>query len=535
MKRSIRKILILMGVMCVVFGLCMLVACNSDSTTDETTGEAIVETEITTEAETESEEATTEAMTEVEETTKEKVTLPEGSPTDAKVITFCDMEQNAAILSTSNAASYEVVNDGENGSVLKLSVTSTKRNAVPYLKIEYANYMKIAGLDPAAWTDCAYALLQVKLDGVSNTAVNVMATGRVDNASKNVTATANYNKLVSDWQYVLIPFETEGDGMLMSLRFDFADTPKNVGETVYLKSITFFDNKLEAIETMGLDLIKAGEATVVIPGLTKEYKFLHITDTHVSAYSDEEIKSWSATRLNNNVARRAAFVADGLYAEERFPMFFDYADKIGADGMFLTGDLIDFPSEKNVSMLYSNASSINGKAIFCLGNHDWNYSDDYMTGNSYALYKPLFSELCGGDPDIAVVEYDEFIVAAIDNSADMVTQETVDKFFKLYEKNKPIILLLHVPLNADTLAPDVMAAWGGRNITMGIGAMGEGWQSVRDFYTSVCLDENTPVVAVFAGHVHFNHVDTFPNGVTQYVTSAGYFGDCRVVTVKGEN
>ena len=180
-------------------------------------------------------------------------------------------------------------------------------------------------------------------------------------------------------------------------------------------------------------------------------------------------------------------------------------------------------------------SRFNGKSIFCLGNHDWNYSDDYMTGNSVVTNRPLFNDLTSGDPYFSYVEYDGFIVAAIDNSSDVVTQETVDKFFALYEKNKPIILLLHVPLHAETLAPDVKKVWGGRNITMGIGAMGSDWGSVQQLYTSVCLDEDTPVVAVFAGHVHFNHEDTFPNGVPQYITSTGYTGDLRVVTVKGTN
>ena len=551
MKKSIRKFLILMGVMCLVLGLCTLVACNKSTDSSDTTTapatEAPTETEVVTEAPTtaesveeSSEEATalesdsdSEATSETEETTTES-TLPKGAPTDATVVTFCDIPGSTA-LSTSSAAKYEIVDDGENGTALKLSVTQIKKNAVPYFKLEYAAYMKLVGLEPATWNDCSYALVQVKLDGVSGGAVKLAASGRVDGANKTVNLTANYNS-TSDWQYLLFPISEEsGEGMLTSLRIDFSENPKTVGEAVYIKSITFFDNKLDAVELMGTDLIKPGEATVIIPGLTKEYKFLHITDTHVSAFGDSDKGSWTATRLNYNLARRAAFVADGLYAEERFPLFFKYADSIGADGMFLTGDLIDFPSEKNVSMLYQNATSINGKAIFCLGNHDWNYSDDYMTSNAYATYKPLFSELCGGDPDISVLEYDEFLVVALDNSADVVTDATVQKFFALYEKNKPIILLLHVPLHADTLAPDVKNAWGGRNITMGIGAMGNDWQSVRDLYTSVCLDENTPVVAVFSGHVHFNHVDTFPNGVTQYVTNAGYFGDCRVITVKGAN
>ena len=219
-------------------------------------------------------------------------------------------------------------------------------------------------------------------------------------------------------------------------------------------------------------------------------------------------------------------------AEERFPLLFDYADEIGADGLFLTGDLIDFPSEKNLALLYENVSRIKGKSIFCLGNHDWNYSDDYMTGNSVAVNRPLFNDLTGGDPYFSYAEYEGFIVAAIDNSSDAVTQETVDKFLALYEKNKPIILLLHVPFHVDTLAPDVMKVWGGRNITMGPGAMGSDWGSVQQLYNAVCIDEDTPVVAVFAGHVHFNHEDVFPNGIPQYITSTGYTGDCRVVTVK---
>jgi hypothetical protein len=157
-----------------------------------------------------------------------------------------------------------------------------------------------------------------------------------------------------------------------------------------------------------------------------------------------------------------------------------------------------------------------------------------MTGNSVTVNRPLFNDLTNGDPYFSYEEYDGFIVAAIDNSSDVVTDDTVNKFLSLYEKNKPIILLLHVPFHADTLAPDVMKTWGGRNITMGPGALGSDWGSVIRLYNAVCVAEDTPVVAVFTGHVHFNHEDVFPNGVPQYVTSTGYTGDCRVVTIKGE-
>ncbi len=481
-------------------------------------------------------EPPTEAPTdEVTEPATEAETLPVDKPANPAELTFCDTPLNATFITPNSAATYEVVQDSEKGSVLKLTVADAQRIGDPYITIDYAAYMAACGLDPVVWNDCGVALVLLKVEGVTNNKLEMAAYNESGEKKKTVRTSGTYKMGDKGWQYVMLPLvEDAYDGTLTEIRFDFVDKPKAAGETVYLKSVAFVKDKVTALQMMGESLINPGTATVVIPGLTKEYKFLHVTDSHVSAFSDADAKSWTATRLNYNTARRNSFAADGLLAEERFPLLFSYADEIQADGMFLTGDLIDFPSEKNIALLYENINRVKAKSIFCLGNHDWNYSDDYMTGNSVAVNRPLFNDLTGGDPYFSYAEYDEFIVAAIDNSSDVVTQETVDKFLALYEKNKPIILLLHVPFHVDTLEPDVRKAWGNRNITMGPGAMGSDWGSVIQLYNAVCVDENTPVVAVFSGHVHFNHEDVFPNGVPQYVTSTGYTGDCRVVTVKGE-
>jgi len=538
MRRTVRYVMLWAGVLCLL--LCLLCACGGDRAPTETEpvtdAPTVSVTDTPTEPATEqpTEPAATEASTEAPtEPVTEAETLPADKPTDALVLTFCDTPLNQVFLDPNIAATCEVVQDQEQGSVLKLSVADSKRISDPYVKIDYAAYMQAAGLTPVAWNDCGYAVVQLKVEGVTNSKLEMIASNKSGEKTKTVRSEGTYKTSSGDWQYVLLPLVTTPyEGTLTELRFDFVDNPKAAGETVYLKSITFVKDKITAMSMMGTTLIHPGTATLEIPGLTGEFKFLHITDTHVSAFSDADKKSWTTTRLQYNTARRAAFAADGLLAEERFPLLFDYADEIGADGLFLTGDLIDFPSEKNLALLYENVSRIKGKSIFCLGNHDWNYSDDYMTGNSVAVNRLLFNDLTGGDPCFSYAEYEGFIVAAIDNSSDAVTQETVDKFLALYEKNKPIILLLHVPFHVDTLAPDVMKVWGGRNITMGPGAMGSDWGSVQQLYNAVCIDEDTPVVAVFAGHVHFNHEDVFPNGIPQYVTSTGYTGDCRVVTVK---
>ena len=528
--------LFLLGILAI---LCvgLLCACVGGNPADTTEADTPAATDPITDAPTVGATDTpTDAPTEAPtDAPTEAVTLPEDKPVNPAELTFCDTPLNETFIDPNVAATFEVVQDGEKGSVLKLSVADSNRITDPYVKIDYAAYMEAAGLEPVAWNDCAAAVVLLKVEGVSNTLLEMTAYNKSGAKAKNVKASAYYKKTTEDWQYVMVPLVTEAyEGHLTELRFDFVDKPAAAGETVYVKSITFVKDKVTAMQMMGLELIKPSSATVTIPGLQGEFTFLHVTDSHVSAFSDADQKAWTATRLNYNIARRNSFAADGIFAEERFPLLFDYANEIEADGMFLTGDLIDFPSEKNIALLYENVQKFRGKSIFCLGNHDWNYSDDYMTGNAVATNRPLFNDLTGGDPYFSYVEYDGFIVAAVDNSSDVVTDETVNKFLALYEKNKPIILLLHVPLHADTLEADVRKAWNNRNITMGPGAMGSDWGSVIRFYNAVAVDEDSPVVAVFAGHVHFNHEDTLPNGITQYITSTGYTGDCRVVTVKGE-
>jgi len=489
----------------------------------------------------ETNESATDAPETSEPTTSEPETeapdepVPEEAPDNNRVLTFFDTPKNEELF-TNKQTALEIVADETGAPVLKLSTSGSGNFRDPYAKLNYAAYMDYAGLSPMAWNDCAYAVVSLKVENVKNTKFEIVVYASDGDKTVQSRGTASYSKTSTDWQTVLVPIvELQRDGVTVEdVRIDFVDSAGGEGETVYIRSISFTSDKMEAFELTGKQLIKPQYATVTIPGLTEEYKFLHITDTHVSAFSEEDRKAWTTTRYNYNVARRNSFAAEGLLAEERFPALFDYADEIGANGMFLTGDLIDFPSEKNIALLYENATRTQAKPIFCLGNHDWNFADDYMTQNAVLTYMPRFAELTGGDPQISVAEYDAFIVAAIDNSSDVVTDATVQKFLALYEKNKPIILLLHVPLHADTLAPDVKKAWGGRNITMGPGAMGSDWGSVQQFYNAVCVAEDTPVVAVFAGHVHFNHEDVFPNGVPQYVTSTGYTGDCRVVTVKGE-
>ena len=72
----------------------------------------------------------------------------------------------------------------------------------------------------------------------------------------------------------------------------------------------------------------------------------------------------------------------------------------------------------------------------------------------------------------------------------------------------------------------------GKSYTMGGKALNGDDPQVKRLYEEVCLNENTPVVAVLAGHVHIEWQENFPNGVPQYVTLVGFDGGCSFIKLK---
>lgn len=522
--------------LCVLFGL---MACDTPpSSEQDTTQSAPTQTEQTTTDQTETQPNTeSESQTEAEsETQGIQIEITPEAPTSAGQICFYENSANQNLWSGKFHIA-EIAKDGE-ASVLKLT-TDGDRVRDPYLTLDYATYMQLLSLEPVAWNDCAYAIVTLKTENVSANAFEMTLITEHNSTSYRSRGTANYNRMSKDWQTVIVPFtlsEKEG-ATLTQIKINFADT-KNAGETVYIKSIALAASKPEVLELMGGNLYAPVNTTLTIPGLTKEYTFLQVTDLHSSAFSTQEAKAMDANRRNYITARRGAFTDGFMLAEERMPYMFGYADQIGADMLLLTGDIIDFPSELNMSMMYETISALKTPTLFTLGNHDWCFADDYLTPNAAATYIPAFNKMSVGqpadDPYVRYVEYDEFMIVAVDNSADYVTASTVDKFLALCEKGKPIILMLHVPLHVDSLVEDCTKVWG-KDLGMGGDTGLCAWNpDVQRFYAAVAEDENSPVVAVLAGHVHFTHEDTLPNGVVQYITSTAYTGDCRVITVKGE-
>ena len=238
-----------------------------------------------------------------------------------------------------------------------------------------------------------------------------------------------------------------------------------------------------------------------------------------------------ADRLQYCQAREKGFASPEMTSAARMPYLFAYGQRIQADMLFLTGDIIDFPSDANLSLLKSCVRNSPVPSMYITGNHDWSFFDNYNSAYARQTYLPQLAEISGGNTAFHYVEYEDLIVAALDNAMDEVPGEALNGLRKLCQGTKPIILLMHIPMTVETLTQPTKNVWG-RDICMGPGGVGYWIDTVYGLYQLVAVQE-TPIVAVVTGHVHFSHEDTLPNGVPQIVTgTASQGGLCRVITVE---
>ena len=172
--------------------------------------------------------------------------------------------------------------------------------------------------------------------------------------------------------------------------------------------------------------------------------------------------------------------------------------------------------------------------LYITGNHDWSYADDYHTENAAETYLTRLDAISGAADHAAIYEDETVLVCAVDSGLDRIRPETLEAYLTAARRakatGKALILALHVPVHAETLVEDTVRVWR-QELTIGEGAFGADDPATMAFYNAVAVEPDLSPDAVIAGHVHFDHEDTFPNGTPQYITDIACDGHCRVLTL----
>ena len=286
---------------------------------------------------------------------------------------------------------------------------------------------------------------------------------------------------------------------------------------------TYLEKRQQAAEDKHLSV---EEVTITVPGLSEDYTFLYIADTHVVTSGDtdtSDINTYAASRL-------PMFVNDeGMTSSRQFSGWIDMANEESVDALLMGGDIIDCPSDSNINFLAGQLAALKVPYLYTLGNHDWTLPWAYLDDHAQGYYRPLFAPYMDGNTAFHVMRLDGLTIAAIDNSSDQVDPAVLEPLAALLSEGTPVILLLHVPLYTEDLAARAIVAWG-NPIVLGEGGITPNETSAS--FLDMIYAEDSPVVAVLSGHVHFSAQTTLPNGIPQFVADGGYKGKGLIINVK---
>lgn len=284
--------------------------------------------------------------------------------------------------------------------------------------------------------------------------------------------------------------------------------------------------------------IQIHEETITISGVHTGYDFMLIADTHISLCDERDPEL-----LEKAQARREAFFNEsGKVAERTFHNLITEAAEGGTDLTVFAGDITDSAMYASVDFVQEELERLDQPYLYVTGNHDFEYGEEYFSPKAYREYFPRLFPLTKTTEQYTVQEYDDLIVAGINDKNNQFDKQAVKALLPYVTGTKPVILVMHVPLQPQgqhsKLEQQADTVWGlsksGRcRVLLGETACKPN-KTTQKLLDAV-FAEDSPVAAVFAGHIHFYNRSMLNGKSAQLVTGAGYYGDAARIHVQAEN
>ncbi len=284
--------------------------------------------------------------------------------------------------------------------------------------------------------------------------------------------------------------------------------------------------------------VRIQEETVTISGIRRDYRMLLIADTHISLCDARD-----PALLKKAQARREAFEREsGKNAVRTFHNLVTESVEGKDDLTIFAGDITDSAMYASVDFVQKEIERLEHPYLYVTGNHDFEYGEEYFSKKAYRKYFPRLFPLTKTTEQYTLMEYDDLIVAGINDKNNQFDKKAVQALLPYLKGTKPVILVMHVPLQPQyehsALEQQADAVWGLSNAGRCRVLLGE-TACKPNKTTQKLLDAvfaaDSPVAAVFAGHIHFYNRSMVNEQSTQLVTGAGYYGDAVRIFVQAEN
>ena len=275
------------------------------------------------------------------------------------------------------------------------------------------------------------------------------------------------------------------------------------------------------------------EEKVVISGLEKEFEIMFLTDTHISLCDDRDPDLIEKAQARYEIFRNKS----GVGADESFRGMIAYIAEEQPDLLILGGDIVDSAMWASIDLVQEQLNELQLPWVYGMGNHDFEYGGEYYTEKAYTEYLPRFNSISDTQNGYQLIEYERFFVVVADDACNRVSPEAADMMESLARGEKPVILVTHVPiepLEDDVLWEATKEFWGESEdghsrVLMGPNSCYPN-EATQRFLDSVLM-EDSAVVLVLAGHIHFYHRDKLSGDLVQVATGAGFENNIVTVTL----
>lgn len=254
-------------------------------------------------------------------------------------------------------------------------------------------------------------------------------------------------------------------------------------------------------------------------GLERPLRVWQVSDSHLNLRDsrDDEYKDF--------YARMGGEWNPGLTAREAFERILEKAKGERPDLLLVTGDLISFPTLKNVEFAVERLDACGVPWLYTAGNHDWHFEGDSGSDAEQRerwIEKRLLPLYKGEDPMAYAKTVGGVRFLMIDNSTYNVDERQLEFFRAETAKGGPCVLAMHIPFwhrgwGVFTCAcPD----WGADTDKYWQIERRQRWAERQDdttFEFRRATDEAEGLVAVLAGHLH--KLDVVSDGGLAHATA----------------
>ena len=297
---------------------------------------------------------------------------------------------------------------------------------------------------------------------------------------------------------------------------------------------------IEVKNEKGICRINEAHTEIKIPGLCREYTFVHLSDLHIAHATESDTEEAQKLAQARNefweiqgayfVYNRDGEIINRLSTIEVNELLAERIREISPDAVFFTGDTVDYPAVSSFKRAKKYLDSLGCDCFLATGNHDCIICED---GETVApeLTNALNEVICG-DGGYSLHPFDKFDVVSFNDGLIKVTENDVKILEERIKVRRPMILLLHAPLYFSKAFSAAYPMWG-KNWTLG-----EPQQSAENIaFRELILKNKELFPAIFAGHIHKssgNDIDDTSgedSEPAQYTAAPAFTGFIRVIKV----